>query len=575
MAEEELSQLSIAEFENIWTLLLSSISVQIAFGVLIGGMVSIGVGYRKFSYWVTTQTFYYKRPHVSRFLRTAALPFFAIALITSFNAYIQITLSTAEIHYVDAEAALSKILNTFNVLVIGYTVAHLIPIILNKIEKRKLEELDFETWFEMRGFVDDTDNFFHKLYKWVPPKLTPREIDKEEFAKRLETPEGMSYLEKFRTSKGVPIGSYEKLKDDTFEVWKQSERKKYDKYFDACISGDNQSGRELKPGAEPEEIFPIDMWREEKRLKGYDPVVAGSRPAGYMKRKKKDAPMSLRRVLPIGIFAAVILGVAGWWGIDLFVLATATGGFSIGLGLALKDTMQNYFAYIMIRKDKIINEGDRVELGSGYNGNVHKITPRVTYIMNSTYESVASIPTMDLVTTQIINYTKEFAVVPAAVTISASYLNDPRQVSSILQKVGKRAMREIVDSKKRHLVRQRRCPYLDENKDSCGCDKDMHENLSQPVVRFVNFGGSALDFTLRVYVRSYGAQFKAETEMRIMIFEEFEKYDIRIPWPIRTIYQGDEGQERKEIAKREEARKKVTDKYAVYDIVSGGDDEGE
>ena len=53
-----------------------------------------------------------------------------------------------------------------------------------------------------------------------------------------------------------------------------------------------------------------------------------------------------------------------------------------------------------------MKEGDRVQLQSGYNGYVHKITPRVTYIRHGLNESVAIIPTRQLVNAEIINYTK-------------------------------------------------------------------------------------------------------------------------------------------------------------------------
>ena len=563
MVEEELAQISAGEFENVWGLLLSSGPVQAAFAVMAAGIMGIVAAYRKFSSWVTSKPFYYRRPHASRFLRRAALPFFAIALITTINVYIQAGLGVEAL----ARETLAKMLNTFNILVIGYTMAHLIPILLNKVEKRTLEEADFDAWFEMRGFADDDGDLFHTLYRWVPPTSAPPELGEERFAELLKTDEGMAFMEGFRTAKGTPIGSYEKIRKDPFEAWKESERAKYRKYYDDCVTGHNQLGRKLRPDARPAEIYTIDVWREEKRIHGYEPVVPGFRPPGYAQKKRKNAPMSVRRVLPPAIFAATILGVAGWWGVDLFVLATATGGFSIGLGLALQETMQNYFAYITIRKDKIVNEGDRIQLESGYNGNVHKITPRVTYIMDALYESVAVIPTRQLVNAQIINYTKENRVVPAIVKVGVSYLNNPRQVASILQKVGTRAMVEIRDSRNRHLIRQRRCPYLDENKASCGCDKDLHVDFSQPVVRFDDFGGSSLDFSLWVYVRDYGSQFKAETDIRVMIYEEFEKYDIRIPWPITTIYRSDEKQERVEIGERDAERRKVQEEYGIGDIV--------
>ena len=133
-------------------------------------------------------------------------------------------------------------------------------------------------------------------------------------------------------------------------------------------------------------------------------------------------------------------------------------------------------------------------------------------------------------------------------------------------------MKEIVDERGKHMVVQNRCPYLDQNKPSCGCDKEILESLNQPVVRFNQFNDSSLDFVLWVYVTDYGSQFKVETEMRLMMYEEFKKYDIRIPWPIRTIYQGDEKREAQEINSLNEERNKIIDEYGIGDLSRGGDD---
>lgn len=580
MAEEELSQISVGEFGTVSQLLASSEALQMAFLIMIVGIIGIVIGYTKFSSWVGSQKIYYTRPHLSRFVRRAVLPFFAIVLITAINVHIQTgvllgeDLSIVGDEEISAEETFAKILNTFNILVIGYTVSHLIPIALTKRDKSILEKEDFDGWFELRGFVDDNGDLFHKLYKWVPPKIKPEEIDEDEFEEKLKTPEGHEFLEDFRTIRGNPIGGYEKLVDNPFELWKKSERAKYEKYFENCITGHNQSGRKLKPGAKPDEIFPIDVWREEKRTHGFEPIIPSNRPPGYAKKKREGIPKSTKQILPIGIFIATILGVVAWWGVDLIVLATATGGLAIGLGLALQETMQNYFAYIFIRKDKIFVEGERVKLDTGYNGYVHKITPRVTYVRDALNESMAIIPTRQLVSAQIVNYTQGVKMVPAIVDVGVSYLNDPKQVSAILVKVGKRAMKEVVDGKGIHLIRQRRCPYLEKNKPSCGCDKDIHVDINQPVVRFNQFNDSSLDFSLWVYVRDYGAQFKTKTDMRIIMYEEFKRYDIRIPWPIRTVYQGDEKHEQEEIDKLAKERERVIDEFGTGDIGRGsGEDE--
>jgi len=571
---EELSEFSAGEFETVAQLLASSSDLQ-ALMVLLGtGLVILGIAYRGFGKWMSSKKFSYTRPHVSRFARTAMLAFFGIGLVTGVNLYVQIEvmLGVGSDFSDEAIQTFEKIINTINILVIGYTISHLIPIGLNKAEKTKLEAEDFENWKDVKGFKDDEDGLFHKIFKWIPPKTHPEDLTKEEFEKNLQTKDGLNFLENYRTSKGVTIGSYEKMRKDPLEEWKKAERKKYEKYLNDCISGNNETGRKLTLGTKPQEIYPIDLWREEKRQRGYDPIIPASKPAGHAELQEERVPKSAKQVLPIGIFVATVIGVVGWWGVDLFVLATATGGMALGIGLALKETMENYFAYILIRKDKIFTEGDRVQLASGYNGYVHRITPRVTYVRHGLNESLAIIPTRQLVSAEIINYTKEIKLVPAIVDVGVSYLNDPKQVAAILVKVGKRALIEVKDSNGHHVARQTRCPYLDQNKPSCGCDKDIHVDIAQPTVRFNKFNDSSLDFAIIVYVRDYGSQFKMKSDMRVIMYEEFKRYDIRIPWPIRTVYQGDEKREASEIAEHESKRKQVIDEFGIGDLARGEGD---
>lgn len=562
MAEEGVTEISVGEFETIPQLLASSESLQIAFVLLIIGLVVIGIVYRKFSHWVFSQKFNYTRPDFSRFVRKAILPFFAIVLVSSINVYIQTTeLFDAEIEDgSDVAEKFAKILNSINILVIGWTISHLVPIALAKRDKSSLERGDYEQWRYKRGFTDD-DGLFYKCFKWSPPQTTPNDMKDDEFQNYIQTEDGLKFLEKYRTSTGLTVGSYDKLVDEPFVEWKKSERVKYKKYYENCITGKNQTGQKLRPGRVPEEIYPIDIWREQKRQNNYEPLIPSSRPPGYSKKQKEGVPRSAKQVLPIVIFLVTVLGVVTWWGVNLVFLATATGGLGLGVGLALKETMENYFAYIMIRKDKVIKVGDRVTLPSGYNGLVYKITPRVTYIRHGLNESLAIIPTKQIVSEEIINFTKEFKLVPASIDVGVSYLNNPVQVEAILIKIGKRAMIEVIDGEGKHLARQKRCPYLDKHKPSCGCDKELYVDIGDPTVRFNNFNDSALDFGLRVFVRDYGSQFRMKSEMRTIMYEEFKKYDIRIPWPIRTVYQGDEKREAEEIGKFDEMRNQVVKKY--------------
>jgi len=63
-----------------------------------------------------------------------------------------------------------------------------------------------------------------------------------------------------------------------------------------------------------------------------------------------------------------------------------------------------------------------------------------------------------------------------------------------------------------------------------------------------------------------------KSDMRVIMYEEFKKYDIRIPWPIRTVYQGDEKREAQEIAEYESKRKQVIDEFGFGDLARGEGD---
>ncbi len=578
MTEHEIIDAVVAQagqIESVTQLVSASPSLQAALVALVVGLVAIGMAYRSLSSWTRSRRFTYVRPHLARFVRVAVLPIFAIALVSSVNAYSQsfALFGDTQADESSPRETFAKMLNTINIFVIGYTIATLIPIVIMQRQKASEEEVDYAQWRDMRGFPDDDANAFHSLFRWVPPKHAPEGMDESEFDELMKTDAGRARLETYRTEKGTEVGSHESLVDDAFAKWRAMERTKYNAYLSSCLDGTNESGKRLRLGRRDEEVYAIDTWREERRNTGYVPILAGARPPGHARKKRKDVPRSATRLLRVALIGGVSLGLVSWWGVDLWVLATATGGMAVGVGLALQETMQNWFAYMFIRKDRIMVEGDRVKLESGYEGYIHRITPRVTYVRHALYESIAIVPTRQLVSSQLVNYSRETMLVPATVEVGVSYLNDPRQVSAILVKVGRRAMVECIDERGRHLIRQKKCPYVLVNRPSCGCDRDLHVSIDQPVVRFTKFNDSSLDFAMWVYVRDYGSQFKAKTDMRVFMHEEFKKYDIRIPWPIRTVYNGDERREAGEIASLDKSRNAVVDEYGIGDISRGGGEE--
>ena len=85
MSEGDISQISVGEFETVSQLLASSESLQLAFIIMIVGIIAIAAAYRKFSSLIKSKKIFYTRPHLSKFVQNAVLPFFAIALIILFS----------------------------------------------------------------------------------------------------------------------------------------------------------------------------------------------------------------------------------------------------------------------------------------------------------------------------------------------------------------------------------------------------------------------------------------------------------------------------------------------------------
>ncbi len=129
---EELSEFSAGEFQTVSELLASDPDLQILLGILGCGLILLAFGYRMFGKWMYGKKFSYTRPHAGRFVRSAMLAFFAIGLVTSINVFVQWGEAGAiNPSSVEALETFAKILNTINILVIGFTVSQLIPIALN------------------------------------------------------------------------------------------------------------------------------------------------------------------------------------------------------------------------------------------------------------------------------------------------------------------------------------------------------------------------------------------------------------------------------------------------------------
>ena len=284
-------------------LLMKDFTLQISLIILVVGIIAIILLSRKISFLIDTKKFGYTRPYATEFVKKTLLSLLAVALVVSISSYIRVFELFDTKVAIDAANAnesltpretFAKILDTFVILVVGYTIANLIPIILSNNEARRMEKHDYQEWIHLRGFSNDPNNLFHQFFEWVPPKHSPSEMPEEQYRENLKTTEGRKFLENYYTSKGIPIGSFKQIKPKAFEAWKKSEREKYEKYFDDCTTGNNETGQILRTGIFPKEIYTISLWREQKRISNYEPIIPGARPAGWAERQGQDSPKSFK-----------------------------------------------------------------------------------------------------------------------------------------------------------------------------------------------------------------------------------------------------------------------------------------
>lgn len=210
----------------------------------------------------------------------------------------------------------------------------------------------------------------------------------------------------------------------------------------------------------------------------------------------------------IAIFSVGIFTALGVLNLERAVTSLLAGAGVLGLtiGFAFQEIASNFFAGILIAFKKPYREGDIVEADGGVRGVVSEITLRTTNLTTDQGLEVI-IPNKDMFVKQVINYT----LTPERrvdIPVGVSYGDDLREV----EKVCVSALDGIT------------CRVQD-----------------KPVEFFYKaFGASSVDFVVSFWVENADFR-KATHEAIILIKEAFDKNEISIPYPIRTLDFGIKG----------------------------------
>lgn len=201
-----------------------------------------------------------------------------------------------------------------------------------------------------------------------------------------------------------------------------------------------------------------------------------------------------------GVALAGLIGISAA-GIDLSSLALVAGALSLGIGFGLQNIVSNFVSGLILLAERPFKVGDWVVTGTT-EGFVKRISVRATEIETFRRQSII-VPNSELINASVGNWTHRNRLGRSEIAIGASYDADPRRVMEILA--------EIVTSHPKVLKNP------------------------EPLVEFVRFGESSLDFEARFFLADLFDGIAVRNELRLQIFERFREEGIEIPFPQRSL----------------------------------------
>ena len=217
--------------------------------------------------------------------------------------------------------------------------------------------------------------------------------------------------------------------------------------------------------------------------------------------------------LIIGIFGRLgkaIIAVAGL-GAALSILRIDVTGIVAGLGiaglalaLAMQDSLTNMVSSIYIMVDKKYKVGDRIVLATGEACDVLDIGLRATRLYGVADHTVITLPNNELAKMKIVNWSEPDRRIKLNLPVDVAYSSDVEKVRAVLLDVA-----------------------------------GAHQNVLKdpaPAAVFTSFEQSSLRLNLIVWVDDFANMGNVRDGLNSEIKRRFEKENVEIPYPTRTIY---------------------------------------
>jgi small-conductance mechanosensitive channel len=212
---------------------------------------------------------------------------------------------------------------------------------------------------------------------------------------------------------------------------------------------------------------------------------------------------AVTQIITYLIWVIIIVLALDALGLPITVLIAGSTALFVGLGLGLQDTFRDLVAGVIILMERTVTAGDIVELGSGLIGRVKEVGLRTTTV-ETREDIVVIVPNQKLTGQNVVNWTQNRRNVRFAIEVGVAYGSDTRLVEKVL-----------IDCAKKHKAVSKR---------------------PEPLVHFVNFGNSSLDFKLLFFSSELFRIEKIKSDIRFEIDKAFRENKITIPFPQRDVW---------------------------------------
>ncbi|MBR9987825.1 MAG: mechanosensitive ion channel family protein [Desulfosarcina sp.] len=215
------------------------------------------------------------------------------------------------------------------------------------------------------------------------------------------------------------------------------------------------------------------------------------------------ARLSIVRLVHYGLVLVGFLVALSALGFELKNVTIIGGALGVGIGFGMQAIVNNFVSGLILLFERPIKVGDVIQLSDGQQGRVLNLGLRATTIQTFDRAEIV-VPNGDLIASSVTNWTLGDRGMRLTIPVGVAYGSDVETVMRVLMAVATESTQVLKDP--------------------------------QPMVLFLNFGDSSLDFQLRVWIADFNDRRIIQSALIREIDRRFRVEGVEIPFPQRDLH---------------------------------------